>query len=141
MHIITLPGGEVEFYDSAHKLPEMRRVEFDYYALIESGIGSTMGDVDGHFERLAALAGSNDEEAILEGINNVRYLFFNLLNRQVSPRALSLACLVHSLGDTVWTDFSPEGVEQLVGRLSAMGLTDEHVEQLRPDLKKKSTEA
>ena len=53
MMTLSLPTGTVTLHDSAHFLPESRRVLCDYYTLIDSGIGSTIADVDRHFETIA----------------------------------------------------------------------------------------
>lgn len=138
MHVLNLPGGVVTLFESSSKLPESRRVECDYYTLINSAVGSTMADVDRHFQPLVMLVDGDDPQALLDGLNNLRYLFYNLLYKQLSPRSLALACLVDTVDGKKWDDYSPEGLELLVRGLSDMGLTDEDVEQLLPDVKKNS---
>ncbi|WP_128547194.1 hypothetical protein [Larkinella soli] len=137
MTSLTLPSGcVVEFYDSARKLPESRRVEADCYQLIESGVGSSIDDVDRHFDGLLALANADRKDEFMTAINNLRYLFFNLLHKQLSARSLSLACLVATVDGQPWEDWTEEGLERLVKRLSDEGLTDEMVAETLPAVKK-----
>ncbi|QMW02480.1 hypothetical protein [Spirosoma foliorum] len=125
MYILTLPSGSVSLYDSPYKLPESQRVEYDYYSLIHSAIGSGIEDIDRHFELMAGLVVAEPEDQLM-AINNLRYLLANLLGKQIAPNILALCCLVESVNGTTWDDYSPEGVEQLAGRLSELGVCQEH---------------
>lgn len=137
MHTLTLPGGPVVLYDSPRKMPELQRVEHDYYKLIDSGIGSTIGDVDRHFEPLTLLFGSTDVDAQVNAVNNLRYLFFNLIHKQISPNSLAFAAMVKTVDGVEWDDYTQEGLQQLVTRMSDMGLTQEVINELLPELEKK----
>jgi hypothetical protein len=137
MKTINLPGAVLTAHDSPHSLPEYRRVEHDYYAMIEANVGSSIEDVDRHFEQMLLLVGSNDVDAQVTAVNNTRFLFFNILNRQPSARALALACLVETVDGVAWTDYSEAGVEKLVRLLSDKGLSDALVVEHWPELKKK----
>lgn len=137
MHTLTLPGGPVVLYDSPRKIPELQRVEHDYYKLVDSGIGSTIGDVDRHFEPLMLLVGTTDVEAQTNAVNNLRYLFFNLLHKQISPKSLAFASLVKTVNGVEWDDYTQEGLQTLVAGLSDMGLTEEVIADLLPELEKK----
>lgn len=132
MYCLTLPGGVVLLHDSAHKLPESRRVQHDYYSLIDSAIGSSLVDVDRHFEPLQILLSSDEIQAQLDAINNLRYLLYNILHKQLAPNVLALCCLVESVDEEKWSDFSPEGLEELALRLSKLGLSQEHTSVTKP---------
>lgn len=137
MHTLTLPGGVVTLHDSPRTIPESRRVEHDYYALVESGVGSTMEDIDRHFEPMIALIGGNPDDMVT-AINNTRFLFAQILERQVSARSLAFCCLVATVDGEPWTDFSPDGVDALSRGLSDKGLTDELITEHWQTVKKNS---
>ncbi|QMW06371.1 hypothetical protein [Spirosoma foliorum] len=137
MQILTLPSATITVHDSPRTLPESRRVECDYYSLIESSVGSTQDDIDRHFEVMAGLVGCDDPNAQLTAINNTRFLFANLLGKQYSARSLAFCCLVEKIDDKPWEDYSPEGIEELARVLSAKGLTDELLLQTWGPVKKK----
>ncbi|GAB4042588.1 hypothetical protein [Spirosoma litoris] len=136
MHTLTLPRGVIELHDSPRKLPESRRVEFDYYSLIESGIGSSIQDIDRHFEPLMLILGSDDLQAQTNAVNNIRYLFFGLLHKQISPKSLAFAALVETVNGKRWDDYTEEGLQGLVLKLSQMGLTQEIIDEVLPELRK-----
>lgn len=137
MTTLNLPTGiAVTFHDSNHKLPEFRRVEAECYQLIESGIGSSMDDIDRHFEPLMLLAQANEPENLLREVNNLRYLFFNILHKQTSARALSLMCRVATVNGKPWDDWTEDGLTRLVEMLAKAGLTDEMVAETLSDVKK-----
>lgn len=138
MTTLQLNETTVLIHDSPRTLPESRRTEHDYYSLIESGIGSTMADVDRHFDQMVTLIGSPDTDAQLTAVNNTRFLFFHLLEKQYSARSLALCCLVESVNDKPHTDYSPEGLEALSRRLSDAGLTDAILIEQLGDVKKNS---
>lgn len=138
MQTLTLPGGVITLHDSPRTVPESRRVEHDYYALVESGVGSSLVDIDPHFDAMLGLIGG-DPEAMLTAINNTRFLFAQLLGKQISARSLALASLVETVNGEKWTDYSPEGVDALSRKLSDMGLTDELVTEHWQTVKKNST--
>lgn len=138
MKTIVLNDCEITVHDSAHTLPESRRVEHDYYSLVESGIGSTIEDFDTRIEQIKALLLEGEPDGRFEAFKNLRYLFYNILHRQYSPRSLAFACLVETVDGVSWTNYSESGVEQLVVLLSEKGLTNEIVQQYWPELRKKS---
>ena len=139
MRTINLPSAVITAHESARTLPEYRRVEHDYYSLIDSGIGSTIQDFDARFEQMQLFVGSNDPDTQFEAWKNTRFLFYNLIEKQYSPRSLAFACLIDSVDGVQWTDYSPAGVEQLSRLLSEKGLNDELISQYWPELKKNST--
>ncbi|RYC70862.1 hypothetical protein [Spirosoma sordidisoli] len=140
MKEFTLPSGCVLLaHDSPRTLPESRRTEHDYYALVASGIGSNMNDIDRHFETMIGLIGSDDQDAQMNAINNTRFLFANLLEKQQSPAQLAFCCLVESIDGQAWTDYTPEGVEQLSRELASRGLNETLLQSWWAELRKKST--
>jgi hypothetical protein len=140
MTTITLPTGTVVvFHDSARKLPESRRVEADCYSLIESGIGSSIEDIDRHYEPMLALIAAGNYDDLPTAINNQRYLFYNLLHKQISARSLALMCLIHTVDSKEWDDYTEEGLTKLVEQLSANGLTDELISETLTNVKKNSS--
>lgn len=135
---VKLPGGEFMLTMNPRQLPELRRVEYECYRLLESGIGSDMGDIDRHFDTMVALCNGRKYEDLTDAINNLRYLFFGMLHKQITPRSLALGCLVQSINGQPVTDYSESGLERIVEQLSALGLTDELINDLFEQSKKKS---
>jgi hypothetical protein len=124
-------------HDSPRTIPESRRTEHDYYALIESGIGSTLEDVDRHFQTMAGLVGSTDVATQMNALNNARYLFDNLLAKEYAPRSLAFCCLLESINGERWLDYSPDGLNALIERLSSLGVGTDVMLDIWLDLKKK----
>lgn len=139
MTTLTLPTCTLTIHDSPRTLPESRRTEHDYYALLESGVGSSLDDIDRHFETMVGLIGSDEPDAQLTAINNCRLLFNKILERDYSPYSLAFSCLIDSVNGEPWADYSPEGLARLDKHLSALKLASADIYEAWQASKKNST--
>jgi hypothetical protein len=138
MRKVDLPKGRfVSICESSKELPINRFNEFNKYLIQDAGIGSTTGDVEGHFNNLhRLLAGNKVEEAQREAYN-LHYNFHLAINK-ISIRSLSFLILVDNIDGKSLTDYSEEGLLKTADELGRAGLTQAQVEEILSDVKKNS---
>jgi hypothetical protein len=132
---ITINKTLVSFYSSVKELPIDLSKKMNNYLLQETGIGSTIADIDDRMERVMIyLAGDKNKEA-LEEMKNLRYALFSCIN-ELSYQSMAFGCLVHSINGKEVTDRSTEGLKKMIRELSAKGLSVEHVRGVMEEVKK-----
>lgn len=135
MKAIDVNGTQVILYSSIKELPVDLAKKFQRQLLQDLGIGNTIEDVDDHLGRLMEFVKADKKDEAIEEIKNLRYNLFTQLS-EWDYRSLGFACLVHSLGGQVLTDYSDEGLAEITSRLSAAGLTTAMVQDVLEDVKK-----
>lgn len=126
----------VELYDNIEQIPIRNLNKLQKYQLITSGIGSTIGEFDSHFERLSQLIAGDSKSKAMTELANVRHLFWHLLN-EISPDSLAFACMVYSINGQEVTDISDPGIEKTAAQLLDMGITQKLLRDKSREVKKK----
>ncbi|WP_157618374.1 hypothetical protein [Spirosoma spitsbergense] len=114
MFTLTLPGATALLHDSCYKLPESRRTEFSYYSLIHSAVGSTLDDIDKHFDLLSALMGYDSSIESTNAINALQNLFSESLINYNPVESLPLACMIYSVDGQTHSDYDEETLKGLL---------------------------
>jgi hypothetical protein len=136
MRTLKLKGGECEVWESCKELPARRWNDFQKYLIQDIGIGSEIVDVEKHHQNLFQfLAAGKIEEAQAESYN----LFQNIILaiQGINIQHVCFGCFVHSVKGKVITDYSENSIRTNIDKLSDMGLTQGHVEDILSDVKKK----
>lgn len=103
-------------YDSIDELPILNFQKYNKYLLIDSGIGSTVDDIDTHILKIARfIKEDNKKKAILE-LQNMRQNMY-MINSEISPKYLAFACLVHSIDGKINEDLSDEGLKGILEKI------------------------
>ena len=130
-------GGKVLIYDDAIQMPAELYKEFQKYLLQDSGIGSTMDDVQLRYATLfKQIAAGNMKEIMLEA-ENLFYTHYSIIEK-IDFRHLAFGCLIQSIDGCTITDYSAQGITAALAGLSKRGLTQEELTNQVLDSKKNS---
>lgn len=125
----------LKVYNSVKELPIELSKKMQSYLLQESGVGSTVQDVDGHLARLTTFLAKDMKAEAIEETQNLRLALFSgvMEMRFDSP---AFGCLVYSVDGKRVEDYSATGLQELMAMLSEKGLTNEKMEEVLSDVKK-----
>lgn len=132
MTTITIGEHTLTLYSSIKELPIALSKQMGAYLLQDSGIGSTIGDVDDHLARLITLVNKDRKEDILEELKNLRFNLFSMLSK-IDYRSLAFGCLIESVDGQKVTDRSTEALSALIDRI---GITDGQLDEYLAEVKK-----
>ncbi len=129
-------GIVIEYYDALDELPIVRHHKFNEYLALDSGIGSTVEDVDKGFIELQQMIIRGDRDIALQKIQNIRQAMqFAIEN--VSPKSMAFGVLVHKVNGVHFDDTTDLGIKKLLMKLSSFGLTWGMVKLFVEEVKKK----
>jgi hypothetical protein len=135
MKILAIGKTKVELYNSIKELPISASKKMHSFILQESGIGNTIQDIDSRLERLMLFLTAGNNPEALEEAKNLRFALFSTIS-QMSFESAAFGCLVKSVNDKENTDYSQEGLQNLVAQLSKAGLSAGMVTDILEDVKK-----
>lgn len=125
-------------------MPINRYTDYQKYLIQAAGIGSTVGEVERHFNKLYSFLSSNQVEHAARESQNLLYNIHLNLNK-IDIDSFAFLCLVDSVQEKgkeleKIRDFSEAGLLRLCNRLGDLGLTKGHVLDVLSEVKKKSIE-
>ena len=133
MKTVKIGKHTVDFYSSIKEMKVKRHNLLQQILLQESGIGSTMADVDKHFKTLDGLLNAEHiQDAIIER-SNLQLALYSALNA-IDYKSLSFACLVHSIDGKESDIKTEDDLKKVIEKLD--GLTVGDVVDLLDELKK-----
>lgn len=135
----TLKAVDIEFYDDIKLMPIEQLNAFQVNLLQDSGIGSTIQDYDRHEQKIDVFLASGKIEEALRERENKRYNYFLMLEK-INTKVISIACLLHKIGDEVIEDFSDDALKKHHAKLLELGITQGEVEEVIDTIKKKLIE-
>ncbi|RSK50116.1 hypothetical protein [Hymenobacter rigui] len=120
---------QLQYYQSILELPVARHLEYQCYAALQNGVGSTEEDAQRH-EQLAARFDTRPgkEQQQFLSLSNAHYAR-HFAEVSYSPERLAFAVLVASIDGVPTMDISEEGLQRLLNQLTVCGLTPEHITQ------------
>jgi hypothetical protein len=138
MRVVKLnTGKEITLRESPAELPINRFTIHQKYLIQAAGIGSTVGDVDRHFNTLDRfLAAGKIAEAAQERYNLHINLFLAL--NEINITHLAFAVLVDSVAGQPVSDYSEAGLKRIAEQLGQAGLTESELREILSDVKKNS---
>jgi hypothetical protein len=125
----------ITLYSSIKELPIELSKKFNNYLLQDAGIGNTIESVDEHLARLMVFVGEGKKEETLEELKNLRYNLFTMIS-EWNYECLSFGCVVKAINGEPVTDYSNEGIINMMARLSEEGLNNEKVQSVIEEVKK-----
>jgi hypothetical protein len=132
MKIIKHKGKEITFYSSIKEMPIERYIILQTYLMQESGIGSTMADVENHFRGIDTFLSSEKiQEAITER-QNLHMNIYAALNG-INFKSLSFACMIGSI-DKQEIGCMEYDLKEAIKKLK--GISVGEIEEILTDLKK-----
>lgn len=138
MKTIRIANNKVEIYDSIDDLPILRYQKFNKCLLIDSGIGSSVNDIDSHITKIAKFITLDNKESALQELQNMRQNFF-MITSEISPKYLAFGVMVKSVNGVEQLDLSDEALKALVERLNINNsLLSKIVEDIKKKLRKRA---
>ncbi|HRE52229.1 MAG TPA: hypothetical protein PK339_12455 [Flavitalea sp.] len=132
MTTITIGEHTLKLYSSIKELPISLSKQMSSYLLQDTGIGSSITDVDDHLAKLIKLVGSDRKEDVLEELKNLRFNLFSMLSK-IDYRSLAFGCLIESVDGQKVEDRSTETLTALIDRI---GITEGQLDEYLTEVKK-----
>lgn len=107
---------KLKLYNSIEELPSERHHLFNKYALLEAGIGSSLGSIQEHIKSLYAAANNKDNERMKVLLQNY-YMSLNYTVEDIDLVSMCLCCKVYSINGKKFTDLSEESLIKLSSRI------------------------
>lgn len=126
---------EITAYGSIKEMPVTRYKLMQQYLLQESGLGSTMEDIDRRLISLMTFAGHGKTDEVREEANNLRFSIFSTLNG-LDYKNKALACFIVNIGPKKCDDLSNDGISRTVEYLEKIGSNVGELEELWEMVKK-----
>lgn len=104
--------------------------------MIDNEIGSTFSDYDIRTLKTVELLRKDLKEHAIVELENRRQAVFNCFE-EYSPKNNAFAILVHSIDGEVFTNYSDEGLRQVVEKLNDIGFTKQELDKEVSEVKKK----
>lgn len=113
MRAIKIGKHEVKIYDAIEELPISRFHKFQKCLLVDSGLGSTIEDVDKHLEKARRFCMLDKAKEAEKELMNMRQNIW-LVQNGISPKHLSFAALVFAIDGKECTDLSDDALTKIV---------------------------
>lgn len=127
---------KIEVYDSVHNLPILRFQKFNKYQMEASEIGNTFQDYENRTTKIIQFAQKNMQKELLQELENRRLTVYNAYNNY-SSSLRAFAVLIKSINGKEYTDFSPEGLKEVIDHLDRIGLSNQELMSKLKEVKKK----
>lgn len=116
MKTVSINGKVIKLYDSIDELPILNFQKYNKYLLIDSGVGSSVDDIDAHIVKIAKFIHAGDKKKAMVELQNMRQNMY-MVNSEISPNYLAFACLVHSVDGVVNSDLSDDGLKEVLAKI------------------------
>jgi hypothetical protein len=137
MQTIEVNKHKIKVYSSNETLSIKRYQKFQKFLMIENEVGSSFIDYDTRTSRaIEFLNKGMVDEAVIE-LENRRQMVYNAFE-EFSPKNFALALLIHSIDDVVYTNYSDEGLKEILDRLDEIGFDKAKLDKTVSKVKKKS---
>jgi len=127
----------VTLFDSIKELPANLYQKARQYECMDADLGSSEAERDKLLSQIALFIQTGQKAEAAEGLYNYR-LARTLALAGYQPNQLEWACYVQAVNGEPVADYSEEGLEKLIERLSGLGLTQNDIDTLRDEVKKNS---
>lgn len=129
-------------------MPIIRHRMMQQYLIQDSGIGSTVHDIDAHLNKAVLLLSNSRYDEAKEELSNLRYSFFSTLSG-LDFKTRAFVCLITKIltkkkkgrvmvqREYEVKDLSAEGMTAVVKMLEESGITSEEIEKHWEQVKKK----
>lgn len=118
MRTINIKNKILKVYDSIDEMPIVNFQKYNKYLLIDSGIGSSVDDIDAHISKIARFIKVDKDKAIQE-LQNMRTNLI-MISSGISPKYLAFASLIHSIDGKKVDDLSDENLSSILSSLKTV---------------------
>ena len=117
MKEVKLGKHKVVLYNSIEELPIVRFHKYNKMLLVDAGLGSDLGAIDGHIERAVRFIRNDQRKEAAAEMDNIRQTVYMIM-QGMSTKHLSFATLVSEIDGKPCTDLSDEGLQKVLDVLS-----------------------
>jgi hypothetical protein len=132
----TINQTEIVFYNSIREVPEWKWQLLQSILLQKEYIGATMPDVAKHHGKFDLFIKAKQYDELLEERVNLT-ICFNAMINNISIKSKALVCLVHTIDGERVDIISEDKQEEVYKKLLETDITNEKVDLLLEELKKK----
>jgi pimeloyl-CoA synthetase len=132
----TIGKHKIQLYNSIDELTAERFSCYNKMMLIDSGIGSSMQDVDSHISKALRFIESDKKSEAAQELINMRTSFYFIIDN-ISPKYMSYAALIYSIDGKPVTDFSEDNLRKILDQLNAWGTQKSILDKALEVVKKK----
>lgn len=137
MKTTNLGENKIVFYNNFESLPIKRYQRFNKYLMISNEVGSDFNDYDKRMMRTNEFLNKKMYDDALKELTNMRQMVWNAYT-EYSPNGMALAILVHSINGQVYTDYSDDGLQEVLDKLDEIGYGKDKGVETISEVKKKS---
>lgn len=135
MIIITAGNKTFELFGSIKELPIVRHKRMQHFLLQESGIGSTVNDLDLRMSKAVSLLQMQNYDEATTELTNFRYSFFSAIS-ELDFKSMAFACFINKIDGQTFDDISSEGLADAVKLLHDTNLSTDDLEAHWENVKK-----
>lgn len=128
--------GTVRVLDDIETIPQITFQKWNECIIQDSGLGSTLRDVDLRFQRLDTYLVKKDFDAALQERKNLHQTIFNAFNG-IDYKYQAFACLVQSIGKKKYFVATDDDLEQVLKKLSKARIPRKKMLEVGDEVKKK----
>ena len=132
----TIGSHKIQLYNSIDELTAERFSCYNKMMLIDSGIGATMEDIDGHITKALRFIEADKSSEAAQELINMRTSFY-FITENISPKYMSYAALIYSIDGKPITDFSEDNLKKILDQLNAWGTQKSILDKALEAVKKK----
>lgn len=121
--------GKFSFYSDISEITQNRFIKFQQSVLVESGVGSSLSDLDTHLSKITLFLQQKDNDKAIEELKNLRQCFF-FIEKMVDTKCLCLAALEAS------TQINDEDIKKTASDIAAT-LSPSQISEVCEMIKKK----
>lgn len=137
MKVIEHGKHTIEFFDSPEEMTMRRYQRFNKFLMIANEVGSDFEDYNARTNKAIKYLQNGFIDKAVQELENRRQMVFNAF-QEYDPSGRALACLVHSINGVVYSDFTKNGLNQILNHLEEIGFTKKQADETTLEVKKKS---
>jgi hypothetical protein len=127
---------KLKLYNGIDEMPMQRYMMFQKYALIDSGVGSSLQDFDTHITTALGYIQLDDKQKAAQELQNLRQNIVFIIDK-ISPKHYSFIALIHSINGKEIGYLSDDSLMEIHQRLLKASAKEEEVDDRINDFKKK----
>lgn len=136
MKTIEFKNHKIVIYASIETLPIKRYQKFNKFLMIDNEVGSCFEDYDVRTSKAVEFLRKDLKEEAIQELENRRQAVFNSFE-EYSPKNNAFAILVHSIDDKIYSNYSDEGIKEVIDKLDEIGYNRKELDKEVSEVKKK----
>lgn len=136
MKTIEFEGHKVEIYNSPEDMPMKRYNRFNKFLMIDNEVGFSFEDYNKRSAKTYSFMKRGMNKEAMQELKNRNQMVFNAF-MEYNPKGRAMAILVHSINNTVFRDYSGDGLDKVLDELEKIGFAQRIASQTVDEAKKK----